>query len=240
MINIAMIEDDDKDALLLKQAIESFGKKENQILRITRFTSGEAFLTNYRPVYDLVFLDVELPGMNGMMTAEKFRSYDQSTILIFITHVAALAIKGYQYNAMDYMLKPVSEEDIYIRMKKIASKLKSDDLSISIPIENGIKLIQLGSLYYVESFGHILIYHTAEGNYKVREKTSMKLLEEKLSLHSFSRCSVSYLVNLRLLSSVDGSEVIMMNGDHLPISRNRKKEFVDSFFKTIQNTGGIL
>lgn len=240
MINIAMIEDDDQDALNLSSALESYGKKEKQILNLRRFTSGEAFLTNYKPVYDIVFLDVELPGMNGMATAEKFRSYDQNTILIFVTHVAALAIKGYQYNATDYMLKPVSEQDIYIRMKKIAQKLENNDLSLSIPIENGIKLIQLSSLYYVESYGHVLIYHTSEGEFKVREKTSMKLLEEKLSPHSFSRCSVSYLVNLRFLSAVDKNEVVLMNGERLPISRNKKKEFVDDFFETIKKTGGIL
>ncbi len=240
MINIAMIEDDDQDALNLTNAINSYGQKEKQVINLKRFTSGEAFLTNYKPIYDIVFLDVELPGMNGMATAEKFRSYDQNTILIFVTHVAALAIKGYQYNAMDYMLKPVSDQDIYIRLKKVTNRLKNKELSLSIPIENGVKIIPLSDLYYVESFGHIMIYHTNDGEFKVREKTSMKLLEEKLSPHSFSRCSVSYLVNLRFLTSVEQNEVVLMNGERLPISRNRKKEFVDDFFETIKKTGGIL
>ena len=240
MLNIAVIEDNDIDAEHLKQALEEFQDREKEKLNIHRFISGEAFLNDYRPIYDIVFLDVELPGMNGMETAEKFRGYDMDTPLIFVTNVAALAIKGYQYNAMDYMLKPVTGEDIYIRMKKIVQKQDRRKISLTVPIENGIKIVPISDIVHIESFGHTLIYHTKNGNHKVRDKSSMKSLEEKLIPHNFQRCSVSYLVNLNFLDSIQGNEVLLANGERLPISRNKKKEFIDSFFEAIKKNGGAI
>lgn len=162
--------------------------------------------------------------------------------LIFTTNVASLAIEGYRFHAMDYMLKPIRYEDIAIRMKKLLQKGKAKDISLAIPLEgrSGIKILNISRLMYVESYGHTIIYHTTEGNFKVRDKVNMKNLEAKLSSYSFVRCNVSYLVNLAYLSEIDGNDVVLQNDERLPIARTRKKEFVDAFFAILSDNGGIL
>lgn len=180
--------------------------------------------------------------MNGMSVAEKLRKYDEDVPLIFTTHVASLAIAGYTYHALDYMLKPIRYEDILLRLEKIIRAAYPKEMVLPVPLEgrSGMKVLKISSLIYIESFGHTLIYHTNEGNYKVRDKTNMRTLEDKLVSHGFSRCNVSYLVNLSYLSEIDNNEVVLQNGERLPISRTKKKEFLDSFFDVLNRNGGVL
>lgn len=240
--SIAVVEDDDKDYENIQAILRRYEKENHVFFQVSRFISGEAFLDDYHPQYQLVLLDVELPGINGITTAERLRKLDENVALIFTTHVASLAIEGYRFHAMDYMLKPIRYEDISIRMKKLLQKEKPKNISLAIPLEgrSGIKILNIYKLIYVESCGHTIIYHTTEGNFKVRDKANMKNLESKLSSYSFVRCNVSYLVNLAYLSEIDGNEVVLQNDERLPIARTRKKEFVDAFFSILSDNGGIL
>lgn len=240
MLKIAIIEDTDNDYKIIETNLKEIEKEENESFQLIRFISGEAFLSDYRPVFDLVLLDIELPGMNGMMTAEKFRELDNLTPLIFTTNIASMAIQGYQYSAMDYMLKPVSKEDLSLRIKKIIKSNKENGVHLHIPYEGGVKILSINDILYIESFGHTLIYHTFNEQIKARSDKNMKNLEATLHPHSFSRCNVSYLVNLKYLSAIEGNEVIMVNNERLSISRNKKKEFLDDFFNDFKKNGGII
>lgn len=240
MLQISIVEDNEQDYLHLKELLEKYASENNMSFKIVHFISGEAFLNDYKPIYQVVFLDVELPGMNGMSVAKKLRDLDNNVILLFTTNIASLAIEGYQFNALAYLLKPIEYEAISSRMKKIIKNVKLKATTISIMMDNKVKLIEISSLIYVESFGHNLIFHTTEGNFEVRDKKTMKNMEESLSKYNFARCSVSYLVNLSFLSSIENNEIVLMNKERLPISRNRKKSFVEAVFNTLQNNGGIL
>lgn len=240
MIYISIVEDNENDQKELINALNIFSKNENVDFDISTFLSAEAFLSNQKRKSDLIFIDIELDRLTGLDLAKRIRELDKEVIIIFCTNVASLAIKGYDYDAMDYFIKPVSYEVLYPRMKKVIKKLSSPKLSITITINDGFKVIKIDDLFYIESFGHDIIYHCKDGNYKTKERKSMKMLEKELSLYSFARCNVSYLVNLKYLSVVNGNDLILTNNEKLTISRREKKDFVDAFFKYLNDKGGEL
>lgn len=239
MIEIALVEDNPNDRDNLIKALDRFSKEENEPIHITHFSTGEEFIAKFKAIYNVIFLDIELGGMNGMSIAQSIRKVDNSVFIIFCTNIAALAIKGYEYNALDYFIKPVSYQDLVLRMKKVVRSVKDSQRKISFPIEDGIQVLLVNEIIYIESFGHDTIYHTKDKNIKAKERKSMKSIEDELGPLGFSRCNVSYLINLRYLDSIKNNDVILYNGETLSISRNRKKDFLNDFFAHLNRNGGI-
>lgn len=228
MIEIALVEDNPNDRDNLIKALNRFSKEENEPIHITHFSTGEEFITKFKAIYNVI-----------MSIAQSIRKVDNSVFIIFCTNIAALAIKGYEYNALDYFIKPVSYEDLVLRMKKVVRSVKDSQRKISFPIEDGIQVLLVNEIIYIESFGHDTIYHTKDKNIKAKERRSMKSIEDELGPLGFSRCNVSYLINLRYLDSIKNNDVILYNGETISISRNRKKDFLNDFFAHLNKNGGI-
>ena len=117
MLRIAIVEDNVSDANLLKRYINEFCT-ENQIhYQVDHFESGDAFLENYTKIWNLVLLDIEMPGADGMETARKIREMDEETFLVFVTNMAQYAIRGYEVDAYDFVVKPVQYAPFCMKMK---------------------------------------------------------------------------------------------------------------------------
>ena len=122
-------------------------------------------MSDYKPEYELVFMDIEMPDINGLKTAEKLRAVDSLVGLVFITNIAKYAIEGYRYEAMDYILKPVTYAGFKIKMDRILSRLKKTDKKIVITTRNEQYVVGANSVYYVEVSLHAIVYHTESGDY---------------------------------------------------------------------------
>lgn len=107
MIRIAMVEDEAAVREQLMGYVQRYTRQYGTEFSVTEFADGVDILENYRPVYDIVFLDVEMKHLDGMETARRIRALDADVVLIFITNMAQYAIKGYAVGALDYVLKPV-------------------------------------------------------------------------------------------------------------------------------------
>lgn len=233
MYQVAIIEDEAKAVENLRLALNRYGKETGETFQLHIFRDAELFLTNYKPKYDMVFMDIVLPGMNGLEAARKLRKFDEEVCLVFITSMAQFAIKGYEVNALDYFVKPFKYYDLKMRLDRMRKIIGKRAKTLFIPVTGGSKNVTADDIYYIEVKGHTLIYHTKGGVFTARGGP-MKDLEEKLKTAGFSRCGVGYLVNLRYCKQIRGDEVLV-NEDWLKISRAKKKEFVDAmsaFFKT--------
>lgn len=226
MLRAALVEDSQEDARKILLYLKQFGEKQQITFQTDHFNSAELFLDRYRPVYDIVFMDIELPGSNGMEAARKLRRIDPAVTLIFITNLSAFAVNGYEVDALDYMLKPVTYPMFQLKMQKAVRHIeKNGSGAISVALK-GQQLVRipLTDLLYIEVQGHYLLYHTETSVYEVRG--SLRELEEKLISHHFLRCNNCYLVNLRHIRSVEDN-VVIVGEDRLPISRPKKKSFLD-------------
>lgn len=223
-MRVAIVEDEREATHLLKNALERYESETGHSFLISIFSNAEDFIIGYEPVYDIVFMDIELGGMSGIEAAEKLRKYDDKVYLLFVTSMAQYAIKAYKVNAVDYFVKPFSYFDLKMRLDRIFNQVPKEDLLIKILIRNeGTKLISSNDIYYVEVYKHMLIYHTKDGVFETRG--TLKELEERLVGHSFVRCKISFLINI-MHCNYYFEDTIKVGGDEIHISRQYKKEFL--------------
>ena len=104
MVNIAVVEDNEREREILTEYLKRFSPQ----FAIEVFSSAVIFLTDYTPKYDIVFMDIDMPCLDGMSAAAKMRKLDDRTCLIFVTNLAKYAIKGYEVQAFDFMVKPLT------------------------------------------------------------------------------------------------------------------------------------
>ena len=225
MIRIALVEDEAEVRAQLQGYVQRHTRQYGTEFAVTEFADGMELLDDYRPVYDVLFLDVEMKHLDGMETARRVRELDKDVIIVFITNMAQYAIRGYAVDALDYVLKPVSYFAFSQRLNRAISRMKKrTDKTIMVNIKGGTVRINLANIFYIESQGHTLILHTILGDYETIG--TMKEMEEKLDGMSFCRGNKGYLINLQHVDSVqDGCAVV--RGEQLVLSRARKKEFME-------------
>lgn len=225
---VAIVEDSPDDLARLKDHLARYASETHLDggLRISSFSNAEDFLKDYKPVYDVVLMDIELPGANGMSAARALRIVDPRAAIIFITNIASFAVSGYEVDALAYLIKPISHPAFSLAMRKAQAAAAARQARIYvIQTSDGIVRTPVSSILYVEVVRHSIYFHTLQGTY--RQRGSMREVEEDLSGMHFCRCHNAYLVNLERVSSVNGNDV-MVGGDVLPVSRQRKQDFLDA------------
>lgn len=223
-IRIAIVEDDAQCVTIYQELLDKYSKKNNYTFKIDTFKNGMDFISDFEPIYDIVFMDINMPYLDGIETARMLRNRDANVALIFMTNLMQFAVKGYEFNALDFMLKPLKYFDLEMKLNKtITYILGNQDKSILVNMGEYIKKISILNLLYIEVINHTLIYHTVDGVYKASGQ--LKKIEEILSKHNFYRCSNSYLINLRHVFEIH-NDYIVIGVDRVPLSRRKKKEFM--------------
>jgi DNA-binding LytR/AlgR family response regulator len=224
MLRVAIAEDDPSYAQQLNDYLERFGKEQQLEIATTVFTNGIDLVDHYKPCYDLILLDIEMPLMDGMTAAGRIRAVDPEVVLIFVTNMARYALKGYEVDAMDFILKPVQYASFALKLKKAVNLVRSREQHYLMVSENSIsRKIPTSEILYIEVQNHQLEIHAKDTIYHLRGTLSD--MEEQLQGQPFSRCSISYLVNLRNVIYVERDTVYLEKGS-LAISRTRKKPFL--------------
>ena len=118
MFRIAIVEDDTSCAEQLEEYLRRYGREAGEELEVCRFSDGLELADGYRPIYDLILLDIEMPHLDGMTAARKIREADSEVLLLFITNMAKYAISGYEVEALGFMLKPVNYFALSLKLKK--------------------------------------------------------------------------------------------------------------------------
>ena len=210
---------------ILTGYLEQFGSAEGETFDVSLFKDAFSFLEEYRPEYDVIFMDIMMPGMDGMQAAAKLRQRDGNAVLIFVTSMAQFAVKGYAVDAFDYIVKPVRYQNFEMKMKKALARIRAEMDAIVVAKPGGMIRVRTGDIRFIEARGHSIIYHT-DGEEIVGSSTSLASLEERLAPSGFLRCNKCYLVNYKHIQAVQGNTVTVYGGDELQISRLRKKQFM--------------
>lgn len=230
MISIAIVEDEEKYAELLQAYLNRYGEENSLSFKIRRFSNAVSLLENYSADYDLIFMDIKMPYMNGMDAAHALREIDSTVLLIFVTNMTQYAVNGYEVDALDYIVKPINYYDFALKLSRALGRIHtSDDTEIILPQSSGgggLIKIKASSIRYVETDGHRVVYHTGRGGDETySQSSSLKEAESKLSGCGFARCNSCYLVNLKYVKGVKG-HTANVDGVELQISQPRRKDFV--------------
>ncbi|MBO4990097.1 MAG: response regulator transcription factor [Clostridia bacterium] len=229
MLSIAIVEDNEEEGNRLEEYLLRYSKEAGEEIKVSRFSSAFRFLDGYKAIYDVVFMDIEMPDMNGMTAATKLREFDSNIFIIFVTNIAKYAIDGYKVDAFDYFLKPAHYADIRMRMERICQYRKYNGAFLRFSYQGGMIRIPTNEITYIESIGHNIFVHTVSESYLYRG-TSMKKLESELAENGFFRCNTCYIVNLKFCTSLDGFSV-KVKDTVLQVSRERKTNFINALMR---------
>lgn len=229
MIRIAIVEDEDDYVQQLTKYLQEYQKTSDEKIDVTVYRDGDEITSKYKSQYDIILMDIQMKFVDGMTAAEEIRNIDSSVIIIFITNMTQYAIQGYKVGAMDYILKPISFFAFSERLSQAIAKLKRRSSNyVVVPVKGGIVRLDTADIYYIESQGHNLIYHTRTGVYIA--SGTMNAAESSLSPYGFSRGNKSYLINL---AHVDGiqDKCAQVKGESLQLSRPRQNAFLQDLTK---------
>lgn len=231
MLNVAIVEDEDKSADLLESYLNRYSQENGTVFSIKKYTNAVNFLNDYKPVHNIILMDIDMPGLNGMDASFQLRKLDHTVTLIFVTNMAQLAIKGYEVNALDFIVKPVSYPNFTMKIER-AIRVEKSKISerevLTLNTSFGTKVIEIRELKYLEVIKHRVIFHTERGTTEVQG--SLKDFENRLEGMNFARCHNCYLVNLNHVTEISDDSVLLGN-ESIQLSRRKRQAFLDDFTK---------
>ena len=228
IINIALLEDEIKEQEKTIELLNRFAKENECEFAIDFFDNALDIKKTELGKYHLILLDIILDNQKetGFDVAKYIREQNEKVAIVFITKTVSFAIKGYEVNALDYVLKPLSYEDLSLKLKKyIASLLQEKDILLTFKCVDCLLKVKESEIFYFDIYSHYIDIYTAKGIYKCRGKISDI---EKIVSSSFARISRNCMINLKHLDEVKKDNAYI-NNTLLKITDNYKKSFLKSF-----------
>ena len=228
MYRIAIVEDDPQMRSDLQGHLARYARERQLTFQVAPFGDARSFVDAHGS-FDLVLMDIDMPGTNGMDAAALLRAYDAETPLVFVTNLAQYALRGYEVDALDFIVKPVSYRALCQRMQKIMRVLQRNVRhDITLETRAGVRVVASRDILYVEVAGHDLAYHVMGPHDQVETlalRRTMKVAEAELEpLNTFVRVSNSHLVNMGFIQNIDKDVVRLTTGEEIWFSRPRKRE----------------
>lgn len=242
MLNAVIVDDEPYCCKTLDALLKRYCPEVNVVATCANGIEAEQAIRQLKP--DLVFLDVEMPKMNGFEMLEQLPEINFH--LIFVTSYDAYALKAIRFSAIDYLLKPVDREELQAAVQKVVKRVQtplpeqlkiilekiqhpaSASNKIALPTMEGLQMIAVDSIVSCEADDN---YTTLmlKNNRKIVVSCTLRVIEELLEDHSFIRVHRSFVVNLREIEKYvkgDGGYLVMSDGSEILISRNKKEELL--------------
>jgi DNA-binding LytR/AlgR family response regulator len=225
LIKTAIVEDETFFAESLKKMFANYAKDGEYEFDIHRYGDGLSFLSDFHSDYDLILLDIQMPGINGMETAKRIRKTDSNVLIVFITNMAQYAVEGYNVHAYDFILKPINYDNFRMKFDRICNELRHRETyeTMSLINRSVCRNIRISDIKYIEVVDHDVLFHLTAETFRFR--ATLGDIERRLDGKHFSRCNSCYLVNLKYMSEIKG-EYAVVDGESLKISRSKRQEFL--------------
>lgn len=232
MLKIAICEDVDIQYKILDKYLKVWALKNNITMHLVHYKSSEEFLFNLdeNMDIDILILDIQMKEMNGIELAKKLREKDEEIAIIFVTGVSEHMSKGYSVGAINYILKPLKEEELFDSLERAYKKikqLKEKKESLKVITDKQVLKIRYSDIKYFIVYSHYV--HIELLNKKIIYKKRISDLEEELPKTHFLRCHRSYIVNLHFIKSIEKEFLTLDDNTNIPISRGKREKVLELF-----------
>lgn len=234
MIKIAFCDDDMEVLHQMNELLDRYQVERNEDITYAAFQSPFELLTEIekgiRP--DILFLDVVMPGQNGMDVAKEIRQYDTNMKIIFLTSSPEFAVESYSVGAYFYQLKPIWEESFFRLMDAVLAECeKKKKNSLILRSKDGITRINLQQLEYCEVLGRKLLFHLENGAVLESAGSLDDLAGQLMQYSNFFRPHRSFLVNMEYIQNISSRSIKMVNDAEIPIPHGKCSEIKNTYME---------
>lgn len=237
-MRIALCDDQPEHLQQIHQMVLCWDNKPND-LTVQRFDNGDALLQAHsKAPFDVIFLDVIMPLLDGMETAKELRQFDKNVKLIFLTTSSDFAVEAFSVKATNYLLKPLESQRLYRCLDELAADLQTSARRICIRSSHALYRISVADIEYIESQNKRILFVLSNGQ-TILSTEPLYLYEEKLTLEDgFFKCSRSFIVNIHKIDTFTAKEIRTQSGARISISRSCHREFEDAYFSVLFGKAG--
>ena len=229
-MRIAVCDDEERFQAQIRDLIEKIYNSLDVIVDV--FSDGKKLLERYDAnPYDVLFLDIEMPSMDGITLAKKLRERSENVFLVFLTSHVEYALEGYEVNALRYLTKPIREDKLREVLKYVMEK-NSGKRQLMIKSEGEELRLNVSDILYFEAQNQYVMIYEKKGAHLVR--ANMADFEEELKDDGFFRIHRGYLISLSKVRKIAKSDVIMENDVALPVSRNNIKPLKEALYSFVE------
>ncbi len=220
-MKIGICEDNLTHSRLFRQMLSEWAKARGVPLEISTFQSAEAFLFQLpgEKPFDLLLLDIQMGKMNGMELAKRLRSEKNGVPIVFLTALKDYVFEGYGVGAVHYLLKPIREQALWDCLDRVTRTMENDPAAMLIVDK---RKLRQNEILYAESDSHYIRLHLAEET--VSTKKNFRDLLGALDQRMFVQCHRSFAVNLAAVERLTKNEILLDNGERIPLSRTYWRE----------------
>lgn len=236
LVAVGICDDEAQARASLRALVSELAESLSIPVRIYEFPNSMALLVD-TPRLDILFLDIQMPHGNGIDAGRTLRQTNNDLDIVLVTAFEEYAVEGYSIEAKRYLLKPLSKERFFRQIGPgLEEAFAKPDETIALVSEGEVHSVSPRDIAYVCTKPPKLIcFHTNRRDIVIRD--SLKNWEERLDSHAFFRCHSAFLVNMRFVRVIGKSEVELIGGESIPLSRHRRKALIEAFARY---AGGLL
>lgn len=222
-MQIAIVDDLKSERDLLGSYIVRYCQENNISLNLTKFACGEEILSAKTTTFDIIFLDIYMPGLSGLETASEIRKLDKNCLLIFSTTSSDFAVKSFRVRAFDYLVKPYNYEQLAEIMSLAEKALHKSSRYIEVKESREMVKILIRDILYADYNNHYIQVHTKENiikTYLPFQTFAPSLLDYPQFLNCYRNC----IINMDSVASLHDNDFVLTNGERIPITREKRSE----------------
>lgn len=236
MIKIAVCDDNRESLEKSVELVNKWAAENSEAVRVYSYENGDDLITGNKSIgFDLIFLDIIMPFLNGMDAAKELRREDSAVQLVFLTSSPEFAVESYDVKAKNYLLKPISFEKISKVLSECAEIIKTEAPNFLVKTSFGYQKLYFRDIEYAEAQNKRVTFYLRDGK-TVESTEPLYYFEEKFSQsEGFFKCHRSYIIYMPNVDHFGNTEIITKSGRSVPIARGFAKDFKDAYFTLMFN-----